>query len=122
MGLPMPSMLPLLATPLLTLLRSRPTPTTTVLPMTTPRLLSASRSPTTAPVLCPDPTLSTSPTAASRPSTTTPTTLTATLLRCPTPERLPMLLLLLPTLPLLCTLDTALLDAALDTVLLLDTV
>merc|ERR1712008_309194 len=61
-------------------------------------------SPTTAPVLCPDPTLSTSPMGASRPSTTMPTTLTATSPRCPTPER-PSTLPLLPT-PLLPTLST----------------
>merc|ERR1719220_957192 len=101
---PTPSMLPLLATPLVTLLRSPPTPTTTELPMTTPRLLSARPSPTTAPVLLRDLTLSTFPTAVSRLSPTTPTTLTVTSPRCPTPER-PSTLRLLPT-PLLPTPST----------------
>merc|ERR1719398_625005 len=92
-----------------------------------------------APVLLRAPTRSTFPTAVSRPSTTTPTTLMVTSPRSHTPELLPTLrlsplpttllptplpttlwptLLLLPTLLPLSTLDTALSDTdLLDTVL-----
>merc|ERR1719234_1156569 len=105
--------LPLLSTLLPTLpllsvtwLRSPPTPTTMVLPTTTPRLPSASPRATMAQVLLRAPTLSTFLTDVSRPSLTTPTILMDTLLRSPTPVRLPTLWL--PLLPTLSTLPPSL--------------
>merc|ERR1712203_423882 len=110
---PPPSMLlPPWCMPLLppTLLSPPPTPTPTPWPMTTPRPTFSSLSPTMAPVLFLDRTLSTFPMAGSRPSPTTPTTSLATLLRLPTLVSLstppPLLVAMLP-LPL-STLSTPL--------------
>merc|ERR1712186_27212 len=103
--LPPPST-PLWCTPLLppTLLSPPPTPTPMPWPMTTPRPTFSSLSPTMAPVLFLDRTLSTFPMAGSRPSPTTPTTSLATLLRLPTLVSLstpmPLFLPMLSTLPL----------------------
>merc|ERR1712203_1248732 len=123
MGLPTLSTLPLLSTPpplstllptpplslstlLVIWLRSPLTPTTMALPTTTPRLPSARLRATMAPVLLRDPTLSTFPTAVSRLSPTTPTTLMAMSPRCLILVRPSTLMLSL--LPTLCTLPPSL--------------
>merc|ERR1712158_305490 len=107
------SMLPTLPTPPLSLstllaiwLRFPLTPTTMALPTTTPRLPSARLRATMAPVLLRDPTLSTFPTAVSRLSPTTPTTLMAMSPRCLMLVRPSTLMLSL--LPTLCTLPPSL--------------
>merc|ERR1712186_199292 len=109
--LPPPST-PLWCTPLLppTLLSPPPTPTPMPWPMTTPRPTFSSLSPTMAPVLFLDRTLSTFPMAGSRPSPTTPTTSLATLLRLPTLVSLstPLPLLVATLLLPLSTLSTPL--------------
>merc|ERR1711910_280096 len=107
-----PPSTPLRCTPLLppTLLSPPPTPTPMPWPMTTPRPTSSSLSPTMAPVLFLDRTLSTFPMAGSRPSPTTPTTSLATLLRLPTLVSLstPLPLLVATLLLPLSTLSTPL--------------